>query len=166
MAAPRGLLPMQAGPWVRGPVALARELSLPRPLTPTTSTSMVWAWQLAEALAEWVHARSPPGLGFGKRGPASSAHVLAQRIAAAAYPLGLPGLPDVADSRPSSTGWGRSASGLSMDESDQWSPNRAPPPWCFPFQRYFVPEKHQQGEMAGWEEVFFLSVMAMPVLWR
>ncbi|MFZ4803090.1 MAG: methionine synthase [Synechococcus lacustris] len=81
--------------------------------------------QLAEALAEWVHARIRRDMGFGAEEPTALRDVLAQRYRGSRYSFGYPACPNVADSRPQLEWLGASRIGLSMDESDQLEPEQS-----------------------------------------
>jgi 5-methyltetrahydrofolate--homocysteine methyltransferase len=83
------------------------------------------AVQLAEALAEWVHARIRRELGFAAQEPSALRDVLAQRYRGSRYSFGYPACPNVADSRPQLQWLGASRIGLSMDESDQLEPEQS-----------------------------------------
>lgn len=81
--------------------------------------------QLAEALAEWTHARIRGEMGFGTEEPSNLKDVLAQRYRGSRYSFGYPACPNVADSRPQLTWLGAERIGLSMDESDQLDPEQS-----------------------------------------
>lgn len=81
--------------------------------------------QLAEALAEWTHARIRRELGFGAEEPAALRDVLAQRYRGSRYSFGYPACPNVADSRQQLAWLGAERVGLSMDESDQLEPEQS-----------------------------------------
>jgi 5-methyltetrahydrofolate--homocysteine methyltransferase len=81
--------------------------------------------QMAEALAEWAHARIRRELGFGQQEPAALRDVLAQRYRGSRYSFGYPACPNVADSRPQLTWLGAERIGLTMDESDQLEPEQS-----------------------------------------
>jgi 5-methyltetrahydrofolate--homocysteine methyltransferase len=83
------------------------------------------AVQMAEALAEWVHARIRRELGFAAEEPAALRDVLAQRYRGSRYSFGYPACPNVADSRQQLEWLGAGRIGLSMDESDQLSPEQS-----------------------------------------
>jgi 5-methyltetrahydrofolate--homocysteine methyltransferase len=83
------------------------------------------AVQMAEALAEWVHARIRRELGFAAEEPAALRDVLAQRYRGSRYSFGYPACPNVADSRQQLEWLGAQRIGLSMDESDQLAPEQS-----------------------------------------
>jgi 5-methyltetrahydrofolate--homocysteine methyltransferase len=81
--------------------------------------------QMAEALAEWVHARIRSELGFADPAGISLRDVLAQRYRGSRYSFGYPACPNVADSRQQLTWLQTDRIGLSMDESDQLEPEQS-----------------------------------------
>jgi 5-methyltetrahydrofolate--homocysteine methyltransferase len=83
------------------------------------------AVQLAEALAEWTHARIRAELGFAAQEPDNLRDILAQRYRGSRYSFGYPACPNVADSRQQLTWLGAERIGLSMDESDQLEPEQS-----------------------------------------
>ena len=83
------------------------------------------AVQMAEALAEWIHARIRRELGFGDSEPEALRDVLAQRYRGSRYSFGYPACPNVADSRQQLQWLGADRIGLSMDESDQLEPEQS-----------------------------------------
>jgi 5-methyltetrahydrofolate--homocysteine methyltransferase len=83
------------------------------------------AVQMAEALAEWTHARIRAELGFAAQEPQSLRDVLAQRYRGSRYSFGYPACPNVADSRQQLDWLGAERIGLSMDESDQLDPEQS-----------------------------------------
>jgi 5-methyltetrahydrofolate--homocysteine methyltransferase len=83
------------------------------------------AVQMAEALAEWVHARIRRELGFADQEPESLRDVLAQRYRGSRYSFGYPACPEVADSRRQLEWLGAERIGLRMDESDQLEPEQS-----------------------------------------
>jgi len=83
------------------------------------------AVQMAEALAEWVHARIRRELGFADPADMALRDVLAQRYRGSRYSFGYPACPNVADSRPQLDWLGAERIGLSMDESDQLEPEQS-----------------------------------------
>ena len=83
------------------------------------------AVQMAEALAEWVHARIRRELGFAAEEQAALRDVLAQRYRGSRYSFGYPACPNVADSRQQLDWLGACRIGLSMDESDQLAPEQS-----------------------------------------
>jgi 5-methyltetrahydrofolate--homocysteine methyltransferase len=83
------------------------------------------AVQLAEALAEWTHARIRREMGFGADEPSQLKEVLAQRYRGSRYSFGYPACPNVADSRQQLLWLGSERIGLTMDESDQLEPEQS-----------------------------------------
>ncbi|MEX1323042.1 MAG: vitamin B12 dependent-methionine synthase activation domain-containing protein, partial [Synechococcaceae cyanobacterium] len=83
------------------------------------------AVQMAEALAEWVHARIRRELGHGDPRDMPLRDVLAQRYRGSRYSFGYPACPNVADSRQQLLWLGADRIGLSMDESDQLHPEQS-----------------------------------------
>jgi 5-methyltetrahydrofolate--homocysteine methyltransferase len=83
------------------------------------------AVQMAEALAEWTHARIRRELGFGQQEPEALRDVLAQRYRGSRYSFGYPACPNVADSRQQLTWLEADRIGLTMDESDQLDPEQS-----------------------------------------
>ncbi|MFM7676956.1 MAG: vitamin B12 dependent-methionine synthase activation domain-containing protein, partial [Synechococcus sp.] len=83
------------------------------------------AVQMAEALAEWVHARIRRELGHADPEGMALREVLAQRYRGSRYSFGYPACPNVADSRPQLEWLGADRIGLSMDESDQLDPEQS-----------------------------------------
>jgi 5-methyltetrahydrofolate--homocysteine methyltransferase len=83
------------------------------------------AVQMAEALAEWTHARIRRELGFGDEEPSLLRDVLAQRYRGSRYSFGYPACPEVADSRRQLLWLGADRIGLGMDESDQLQPEQS-----------------------------------------
>ena len=81
--------------------------------------------QMAEALAEWVHAQIRGELGFGDPAGMPLRDVLAQRYRGSRYSFGYPACPNVADSRQQLTWLQTDRIGLSMDESDQLEPEQS-----------------------------------------
>jgi 5-methyltetrahydrofolate--homocysteine methyltransferase len=83
------------------------------------------AVQMAEALAEWVHARIRAELGFADPAAMPLRDVLAQRYRGSRYSFGYPACPNVADSRQQLAWLQTDRIGLSMDESDQLEPEQS-----------------------------------------
>ncbi|MCY3537782.1 MAG: methionine synthase [Cyanobacteria bacterium MAG IRC4_bin_6] len=83
------------------------------------------AVQMAEALAEWIHARIRRACGFGEQEPGALRDVLAQRYRGSRYSFGYPACPNVADSRQQLAWLGAEAIGLTMDSSDQLQPEQS-----------------------------------------
>ena len=80
---------------------------------------------MAEALAEWTHARIRSELGFAADEPQALRDVLAQRYRGSRYSFGYPACPNVADSRPQLDWLKGERIGLRMDESDQLDPEQS-----------------------------------------
>jgi 5-methyltetrahydrofolate--homocysteine methyltransferase len=80
---------------------------------------------MAEALAEWVHARIRREMGFGEQEPEALRDVLAQRYRGSRYSFGYPACPNVADSRQQLSWLQAERIGLRMDESDQLEPEQS-----------------------------------------
>ena len=83
------------------------------------------AVQMAEALAEWTHARIRRELGFAEQEPSTLREVLAQRYRGSRYSFGYPACPEVADSRQMLAWLDAERIGLTMDESDQLEPEQS-----------------------------------------
>jgi 5-methyltetrahydrofolate--homocysteine methyltransferase len=83
------------------------------------------AVQMAEALAEWVHARIRRELGHPDPAAMPLRDVLAQRYRGSRYSFGYPACPNVADSRQQLHWLCAERIGLSMDESDQLHPEQS-----------------------------------------
>lgn len=83
------------------------------------------AVQMAEALAEWTHARIRKDCGFADPEGMPLRDVLAQRYRGSRYSFGYPACPNVADSRQQLLWLGADRIGLSMDESDQLHPEQS-----------------------------------------
>ncbi|MBL6798627.1 MAG: methionine synthase, partial [Synechococcus sp. BS307-5m-G39] len=83
------------------------------------------AVQMAEALAEWTHARIRRECGFADPEDMPLRDVLAQRYRGSRYSFGYPACPNVADSRQQLLWLGADRIGLSMDESDQLHPEQS-----------------------------------------
>ena len=83
------------------------------------------AVQMAEALAEWTHARIRREMGFSAQEPTALRDVLAQRYRGSRYSFGYPACPDVGDSRQQLAWLGADRIGLTMDESDQLEPEQS-----------------------------------------
>ncbi|NDC33851.1 MAG: methionine synthase [Synechococcaceae bacterium WB9_2_112] len=83
------------------------------------------AVQMAEALAEWVHARIRRELGQPDPADMPLREVLAQRYRGSRYSFGYPACPNVADSRQQLLWLGAERIGLSMDESEQLHPEQS-----------------------------------------
>jgi len=83
------------------------------------------AVQMAEALAEWVHARIRRECGFSEQEPETLRGVLAQQYRGSRYSFGYPACPNVGDSRQQLSWLGAERIGLTMDESDQLHPEQS-----------------------------------------
>ena len=83
------------------------------------------AVQMAEALAEWTHARIRRELGHPDPAGMPLRDVLAQRYRGSRYSFGYPACPNVADSRQQLLWLGSERIGLTMDESDQLAPEQS-----------------------------------------
>ena len=83
------------------------------------------AVQMAEALAEWTHARIRRECGFGDPAGMPLRDVLAQRYRGSRYSFGYPACPNVGDSRQQLLWLGAEQIGLSMDESEQLHPEQS-----------------------------------------
>jgi len=83
------------------------------------------AVQMAEALAEWVHARIRRECGFSDPDGMPLRDVLAQRYQGSRYSFGYPACPNVGDSRDQLIWLGADRIGLTMDESEQLHPEQS-----------------------------------------
>jgi 5-methyltetrahydrofolate--homocysteine methyltransferase len=83
------------------------------------------AVQMAEALAEWTHARIRRELGCPDPEGMPLRDVLAQRYRGSRYSFGYPACPNVGDSRQQLAWLGAEGIGLSMDESEQLHPEQS-----------------------------------------
>jgi 5-methyltetrahydrofolate--homocysteine methyltransferase len=83
------------------------------------------AVQMAEALAEWTHARIRRQLGHADPADMPLRDVLAQRYRGSRYSFGYPACPNVGDSRQQLTWLGADRIGLIMDESEQLHPEQS-----------------------------------------
>ncbi len=83
------------------------------------------AVQMAEALAEWTHARIRRELGHADAAAMALRDVLAQRYRGSRYSFGYPACPNVGDSRQQLAWLGADRIGLSMDESEQLHPEQS-----------------------------------------
>jgi 5-methyltetrahydrofolate--homocysteine methyltransferase len=83
------------------------------------------AVQMAEALAEWTHARIRRELGYPDPASMPLRDVLAQRYRGSRYSFGYPACPNVGDSRQQLAWLGANRIGLSMDESEQLQPEQS-----------------------------------------
>ncbi|MBD2093026.1 methionine synthase [Microcoleus sp. FACHB-1515] len=83
------------------------------------------AVQVAEALAEWTHARIRCELGFGDQEPESIRDILAQRYQGSRYSFGYPACPNIQDQFKQLELLGAERIGLHMDESEQLYPEQS-----------------------------------------
>ncbi|NET71517.1 MAG: methionine synthase [Sphaerospermopsis sp. SIO1G2] len=97
------------------------------------------AVQLAEALAEWSHARVRRELGYGDLEPDNIRDVLAQRYQGSRYSFGYPACPTVMDQVPQLQLLGCERIGISIDESEQLYPEQTTTAFVsyHPVARYF-----------------------------
>jgi 5-methyltetrahydrofolate--homocysteine methyltransferase len=83
------------------------------------------AVQMAEALAEWLHARIRSELGYADPDGMPLRDVLAQRYRGSRYSFGYPACPNVADSRQQLHWLCADRIGLTIDQSDQLHPEQS-----------------------------------------
>ncbi len=83
------------------------------------------AVQLAEALAEWLHARIRRELGFGDKEPDNIRDMLAQRYQGSRYSFGYPACPNIQDQYQQLELLGCDRINLYMDESEQIYPEQS-----------------------------------------
>jgi 5-methyltetrahydrofolate--homocysteine methyltransferase len=83
------------------------------------------AVQMAEALAEWSHARIRCELGFGDQEPDNIRDMLAQRYQGSRYSFGYPACPNVSDQFKQLELLGADRIEMSMDESEQLYPEQS-----------------------------------------
>ncbi|WP_019500025.1 methionine synthase [Pseudanabaena sp. PCC 6802] len=83
------------------------------------------AVQMAEALAEWVHARIRRELGFGAEDPNNIRDVLAQRYRGSRYSFGYPACPNMQDQYKLLDLLDAKRIDLIMDESEQLHPEQS-----------------------------------------
>ena len=121
---PTDVLPMQAVTMGEGATSFAQQLFKADQYTDYLYFHGLGV-QLAEALAEWVHARIRRELGFADPTPMPLRDVLAQRYRGSRYSFGYPACPNVADSRQQLAWLGAERIGMSMDESDQLEPEQS-----------------------------------------
>jgi 5-methyltetrahydrofolate--homocysteine methyltransferase len=97
------------------------------------------AVQMAEALAEWSHARIRQELGFGDQEPDNIRDMLAQRYQGSRYSFGYPACPNVADQFKQLELLGTDRIGMSMDESEQLYPEQSTTAFVtyHPVSKYF-----------------------------
>jgi 5-methyltetrahydrofolate--homocysteine methyltransferase len=97
------------------------------------------AVQMAEALAEWSHARIRRELGYGDLEPDNIRDMLAQRYQGSRYSFGYPACPNVADQFKQLELLGSDRIGMSMDESEQLYPEQSTTAFVtyHPISKYF-----------------------------
>jgi 5-methyltetrahydrofolate--homocysteine methyltransferase len=83
------------------------------------------AVQVAEALAEWTHARIRQELGFGTEEPDNIRDILAQRYRGSRYSFGYPACPNIQDQYKQLNLLGADQIGMHMDESEQLYPEQS-----------------------------------------
>jgi len=83
------------------------------------------AVQIAEALAEWLHARIRQELGFGGEEPDNIRDILAQRYRGSRYSFGYPACPNIQDQYKLLELLGSDRIHLYMDESEQLYPEQS-----------------------------------------
>jgi 5-methyltetrahydrofolate--homocysteine methyltransferase len=83
------------------------------------------AVQLAEALAEWTHARIRRELGYGDQEPDNIRDMLAQRYQGSRYSFGYPACPNIQDQYKQLELLGTERIAMSMDESEQLYPEQS-----------------------------------------
>jgi len=83
------------------------------------------AVQVAEALAEWTHARIRRELGFAAEEPDNIRDILAQRYQGSRYSFGYPACPNIQDQYKQLTLLGTDRINLYMDESEQIYPEQS-----------------------------------------
>jgi 5-methyltetrahydrofolate--homocysteine methyltransferase len=123
---PRGadVLPMQAVTMGEKATAFARELFAADRYSDYLYFHGLGV-QMAEALAEWTHARIRRELGYPDPHAMPLRDVLAQRYRGSRYSFGYPACPNVADSRQQLAWLDAGRIGLEMDESDQLEPEQS-----------------------------------------
>jgi 5-methyltetrahydrofolate--homocysteine methyltransferase len=83
------------------------------------------AVQVAEALAEWTHARIRRELGFGDSEPDNIRDILAQRYQGSRYSFGYPACPNIQDQYKQLELLGVDRMNMYMDESEQLYPEQS-----------------------------------------
>jgi 5-methyltetrahydrofolate--homocysteine methyltransferase len=83
------------------------------------------AVQVAEAMAEWTHARIRRELGFGSEEPDNIRDILAQRYCGSRYSFGYPACPNLKDQYKQLELLGSDRINLRMDESEQLHPEQS-----------------------------------------
>ncbi len=97
------------------------------------------AVQVAEAIAEWTHARIRRELGFGAQEPDNIRDMLAQRYQGSRYSFGYPACPNIHDQHKQLDLLGVDRMNMHMDESEQLYPEQSTTAIiCFhPVAKYF-----------------------------
>jgi 5-methyltetrahydrofolate--homocysteine methyltransferase len=97
------------------------------------------AVQMAEAMAEWLHARVRRELGFGDLEPDNIRDMLAQRYQGSRYSFGYPACPKVLDSQIQLDLLGADRIKMHMDESEQIYPEQSTTAFVVyhPIAKYF-----------------------------
>jgi 5-methyltetrahydrofolate--homocysteine methyltransferase len=121
---PSDVLPMQAVTMGEGATSFAQELFRADRYSDYLYFHGL-AVQMAEALAEWTHARIRREMGFAAEEPAALREVLAQRYRGSRFSFGYPACPNVPDSRQQLAWLGTNRIGLTMDDSDQLEPEQS-----------------------------------------
>ncbi|MCP9833163.1 MULTISPECIES: methionine synthase [unclassified Cyanobium] len=121
---PSDVLPMQAVTMGEGATTFAQQLFRADRYTDYLYFHGL-AVQMAEALAEWTHARVRREMGLAAEEPTALREVLAQRYRGSRYSFGYPACPNVADSRQQLAWLGTDRIGLTMDDSDQLEPEQS-----------------------------------------
>ncbi len=83
------------------------------------------AVQVAEAIAEWTHARIRRELGFGAQEPDNIRDMLAQRYQGSRYSFGYPACPNIHDQHKQLDLLGVDRMNMHMDESEQLYPEQS-----------------------------------------
>jgi 5-methyltetrahydrofolate--homocysteine methyltransferase len=97
------------------------------------------AVQMAEAMAEWLHARVRRELGYGELEPDNIRDMLAQRYQGSRYSFGYPACPQVLDSQIQLSLLGADRIKMWMDESEQMYPEQSTTAFVVyhPIAKYF-----------------------------
>ena len=97
------------------------------------------AVQVAEAMAEWIHARIRREVGYGHLEPDNVRDVLAQRHQGSRYSFGYPACPKVSDQYRQLELMGTDRIGMFMDESEQLYPEQSTTAFVVyhPLAKYF-----------------------------
>lgn len=83
------------------------------------------AVQIAEAIAEWLHARIRRELGYVREEPNNIRDILAQRYPGSRYSFGYPACPNIQDQYKLLELLGSDRINLHMDESEQLDPEQS-----------------------------------------